>query len=448
MCIPPINLINGITRSYYVLHLNSEKIDRNIFKALYSFGRLYSEDLKKKLESKEYLGYALSPDTYSSHLKNLVADAKIKKTYDEPRQQLKWVSYELTEIAKEESFFDVLQVKSNTKQKNSITREEKNQKIYHLLFFFQTLGRIVYELPNGDFRQLLSKLKMEDNDLKIIENDILRQVTTASWLPFRNFLQIDKDLVVESISSITPPYRIFVTRYSIPDRRIKIWQERYAYFDPDGQTRMRPGLAGLKKKVRGIRDSDNSIKIWRYAIPGVSVTDLLNQERDFFKHIDFTYDEAQKAFDLLKKKGRIKQTYTFLHEPRFIIADKALADAITNCWKIYSIVEEMMILTWLYLRSPTYGEMRHVVSFYGDKRSNEIFRAYHQYRHLPIERNRQKEFIESIKKDVKDLQLKALRHIEEIKRKHADTITKYCFPLNSLIELVYPTFPQDFHSKK
>src|SRR6266852_9486652 len=99
----------GITRSYYVLRLNSEKIDSNIFKALYSFDRLYSEDLKKKIESKEYLGYTLSPDTYSSHLKNLIAYGKIKKRYDEPRQGLKWVSYELPETTKEESFFDVLQ---------------------------------------------------------------------------------------------------------------------------------------------------------------------------------------------------------------------------------------------------------------------------------------------------------------------------------------------------
>jgi hypothetical protein len=360
-----------VVTTFCLYIMTTDEIDRNIIKALSEYEILSSQDLKDKIESKDYLNRTLSPDTYSSHMKNLVAEKVLEKNFENPRHGLKWIFYSLTESAKEEYLFQILEIKSKTKNKKIDLKkesdEEKRQKMYHLLFFLETQDHPVYELhTDQQLEDFLSKVNVAKNELKV-EGEEIRAAFTTSWAPYRRLIPIDETLNVEPITSITPPYRVFITRYKLPNSYVRIWEERYAYYDYAGETAVRKELEGLKKKIEGLRDSNVSISLWRYAVPGISMSDLLNYKRYLFKHIYFTWDEAQRAFDLLKQKEIIKPVCVFFDEIRYSITDQALREVIIDCWNVFGTIEEIMMLTWLYLRKPKDREIKHATAFYGYK---------------------------------------------------------------------------------
>lgn len=213
------------------------------------------------------------------------------------------------------------------------------------------------------------------------------RATITSDLDFYFPITIDETLQVEPIDAITPPYRLSITTYDIPKSEIRIWKETYSYFD---------------------------------------------------------YNDT---IDLLKQKGIIRWVYTFRGESRFSIADEFLSKAIIDCWNVFGIIDEITILTLKYLRRSSKEERNRMRYFHGEEMSDEIFRSFYNYRHLSINTHKKKDFIERIEREVKELSLKANEEIEEIKMRHSDTIKKYHFPLNSLIQLVYPEYLQKSHNK-
>ena len=68
------NLINKFNRINYVLRLYNTELNHAVMKILDRVEHLSNKKLKEMIESKEYLGKTLSPDTFYSHLKDMIAD--------------------------------------------------------------------------------------------------------------------------------------------------------------------------------------------------------------------------------------------------------------------------------------------------------------------------------------------------------------------------------------
>jgi len=262
---------------------------------------------------------------------------------------------------------------------------------------------------------------------------------------------IDKELAVWPLSYVTPPYRLSVTRYEPISGGIKIWKERYAYFDYNEHTSIRIELNKIRQKMKSGFDGGSNIQLYlyRYTLPGISAADLLNHKRFVFEHIDLTGEEVQKALAFLLEKKMIRKVLEFAKEPRFSIAEPALEEVIADCWDILQIVREIAFTTWMYLRKPNELERKWLAVFYGNEKSEEIFRSYYYYRkRWKLKVKQDKEFSVSVQSGIKKLKVEVQRNIDNLYKKcNNDTIKAYGFPLDKLIELIYPEMLRQVHKK-
>jgi predicted transcriptional regulator len=439
-----------------------DKIDKAIIKALYQNNTLSANELRRQVD-KSYK--RVWPSVFSFHRETLLEQALIDKN-DTGRRGGR-VYYFLTEKAKDEYRADILElrlskednVSKRRRSQNSIEESEalKHQKMFLLLFFFGTVDRPVYQLRTEDeLKQFLSNFRLSKNDIKVIEEgngrrEDLTAIFTTPRLMYRMQIIIDNQLAVWPVSSITPPYRLYITQYEPILGRIKIWKERYAYFDYDDHTSIRRELNKIRHSIKNDFNGGSNIQVYlyRYNLPGISAADLLNHERFVFEHIDLTGEEVKRALTVLLEKGMICKVFEFDREPRFSIAEPALEEVITNCWEILQTVREIAFTTWMYFRGPTEPERKWLAVFYGNEKSEELFRSYYDYRKRwkpKVEED--KDFSKSLQSGIKKLNVEVRHNIDSLYKKcDNDIIKAYGFPLDKLIRLVYPETLRQAHNK-
>jgi len=167
-----------------------------------------------------------------------------------------------------------------------------------------------------------------------------------------------------------------------------------------------------------------------------------------FQHINLGKEEVKRTFELLKEKGLIKSAYVFQREERYDIADERLAKVITACWEVFYTLLEAFQLTWIYTRRRNDKERERLSIFYGRKGAEDIFRNCYSYRSNLSQDDKGEAFQRKVGKEVGSLKRQAIDDIKEIKRKHATTIEKYYFPLDSLISLIFPSWFQEEEKEK
>jgi DNA-binding HxlR family transcriptional regulator len=440
-------------------------IDRTIIKALYDNNTLSANELRRHVE-RSYK--KVGPSVFFDHIKHLMKQESIGKN-DTGRRGCK-VYYFLTEKSKETYRVGILEVttknvdtnaKHRQRIRNSFEKENEElmrQKMYLLLFFFGTVDHPVYELRSErEINRFLSRFGLSMNDLKPIEegfgrNGLLRATITTPLMIYRPKIVVDNKLAVWPLSEVTPPYKLYIKRYEPILGKIKFWRELYAYFDYEDVTSIRPELNKIKHMIKnGFKGCSNiRLYLYRYTLPGISADDLLNHERFVFEHINLTREEVQKALTLLLEKRILYEVLKFEGHQRFSIADPALEEVIFDCWEILQKVREIAFSTWMYLRKPNELERKWLAVFYGNEKSESILRRYYNYRkNFQVVVRKDKEFTETLESGNRKLKGEVRESIDELYKKCEKGIIKeYGFPIDILIELIYPETLRQAHKKE
>jgi hypothetical protein len=424
------------------------EVDRAIVEALLQ-GDLYHNDLYDKVN--EICKQKMAKAVFNSGLIRLRRGKKISREVEiEGRPRTK---YKLLEKARQEYQFRILKFGSSNKvksrrqkltaRKDTHIEEITQEQMYHLLFFFGTTHHPVYNLSTKKaLHEFLSSIGISSDDLHIVDS-LPRSVVSVgggAW-PYTLYVRIDEKVSALPVTSITPPYGLFITRYKPPIPGLTIWKERYRYAEYGNEETVRPEIdklrGRLKDELKRVKARNITIELHRYTIPGIAVSDLLNNDRLVFQHMNLSKEGVKRAFELLKEKGLIKLVSVFPEE-RYDIADEKLAKVIGSCWEVFNTVLEALIMTWLYVRVSRDTERKWLYTFYGSRISDDLFRKFNYYRKNCPQDNEEKNFRESVEEEVRNLKRKAIDGVKEIKTKHSITIEKYYFPLDSLINLIFP----------
>jgi hypothetical protein len=427
------------------------EVDRAIVKALFQKD-LYHSDLHDKVN--EICQRKVAEAVFNDALIRLRSQDRniiLRDVETEGRPRTK---YKLSEKARQEYTFNTLKLDSSKKieqrhQKQtttngSLAEESKQEHMYHLLFFFGTSYNPVYKLDTEEaLQEFLAGIDISSDDLRIVEDDVPRVTRTARTWPYTLYVPIDERLSVLPVTAITPPYVISITRYKTPVSGLTLWKERYRYIEFDNEEIIRPELKKIRTKLKELRVRNLAIELHRYIVNGIAVSDLLNQDRHMFQHLNLSKEEVKRAFYLLKEKGLIRPACVFQKEERYEIADDMLAKVVAACWELFYTLFEGLTLTWIYLRGRKDKEREWLYRFCGGKVAEDVFRVCYYYRSSLPRADKRKDFQRKVKDEVGRLKRKAIDDIEEIKIKHATTIEKYYFPLDSLISLIFPPWLQE-----
>ncbi len=458
-----------------------EYLDKSIIRALNADSELSYNEIHRRVNK----DYRMVADTVLSYHLQILEQQKKYISGRIIRDKGVRVYYSLTDKARQQYQFGVLEFSPTITKEGKIkkikgnkfqteeTEESKRKKMYMLLFFIGTVNHPIY-LPKSkkEFQDFLSEIGLADivnehDDIDIWLKQIPKRseriilaTNTETQLSDTLFLPIDDNVQALPIPSITPPYRLFITLYSVPMHRVTFWKEEYAYFDYSSEYEKeawRPELEEFRKQIKKktVKAKNITVEAYRYTVPGISISDLLNKDRSFaFEYIDINQQEAQEAFSLLKENGLLKAEFEFMGETRYSIADESLIEVISACGDVSVTLYDAMTMTWFYIRGPTELERQWLATFFGHKTADHLFRNCYSYRKgdvsssISLEANKQQDFISYVQQCIKNLKKKATADIKAIRSKYADRIAKYMFPLDDLIEVISPPPPQNLIKAK
>jgi hypothetical protein len=158
------------------------------------------------------------------------------------------------------------------------------------------------------------------------------------------------------------------------------------------------------------------------------------------EHLDYSREEVEEAFRLLKdKEGVIQPVVEYEGELRYVIIDKKLSEFIMDCALFSNSVMLKMQNIWSYIRKPTPDEIKWLESFQGRKGSDAIRTRMYNIRHA-IPRTEKKYYVKEAKNEIKSIDNGITKDIQNLKFKYAEVMKKYSFSSDDLLEMVYPKF--------
>ncbi|MGD1837437.1 MAG: hypothetical protein ACPKPY_05200 [Nitrososphaeraceae archaeon] len=407
-------------------------IDKNIIQVLWHHHVLSSSKLKSIIQRKNYCNRIISPDTFSSHLNNLINNGKIIRKEEFPRKGLEYVFYSLSDKTKIEYVLEIINF-DNINKKAAIKNLNPELRIYYFIFRVGVSGGICYELKSDtalmkffeQFRISMDSFKIQDESLR----------TSMSSIEFSNDIQYwVQDIMCNAYEKITPPYRIFVTDYLSNINGLRLWKERYEYYDYDEPTPRNE----LFKKLKAVyipKDFKLSISLWRYFLEGFSISDLIEKSTQY---PNISEENIKEVLKKLKNIGIIRRLNTRWKETRYVISDTKLKEALYDYLYLFNMIEEYQVDTWLYVKKPSLKDTELLFFFYGENKTKEIFLKYYNFRKSWKQKN--KNSIKTIQKELKEKKKKCISFYNEIKTSHKNTIEKYIFPFEYMIPKLYPSF--------
>ena len=201
-------------------------------------------------------------------------------------------------------------------------------------------------------------------------------------------------------------------------------------------------------KIFRIDSTGNSgERYYTYRLPGTSLDDILNHTQYSgipFSHIQLGKEEIEKYLELLEQEGlvgRITSLSTvYLGEIRYEITNSELHDFLHQCWSLHENSIRRMRSTWSHNRGPKDEEETWYRIFYGPKTARNHFEKFRFDRNnLKPQQPRRKMHPRPVIDDI-------YGYDDEIKRKwkplknYSETIEKYSFFSNVIMEWVYPSF--------
>jgi hypothetical protein len=149
-------------------------------------------------------------------------------------------------------------------------------------------------------------------------------------------------------------------------------------------------------------------------------------------------EEVEDAFKTLHEENLLKPMTIYNHKIIYEIPDNSLERLLEDCLELYDFVYGTIYGIWRFIRGPTDDEIEWLELFKGEKDTSRIKKSAYDERHTR-RKKKNKEWLKWYKGDVRDSQKYINGNISELEKKHADTIKRYRFPSEDILEIIYPS---------
>jgi hypothetical protein len=372
-----------------------EQIDVEIINELVDSEEIASGDLKKRIE--RTLGRTINPRTYYDHLQ-MLQDENIVYKRDTGERGKKSVFYSLTEEAKKRRQLKLLRTDPDY---------DLFKKIYANLLF---RGLTESETYSCSLDQLLSYLHVTSKDL-IIDH------IEKKHFEGNSDIRIDGKPEVRVLPNATVIHYKQISNVQITE------------------------TTGYRKNIR-------THHVWEepswiiVSVPGISIKKFTDW---FYSSFRPKPEDAEKAFILLWKNHLIRPIMEFRDETRYVLADSALHDLITDIKLLSKVESEEDYLKLTYYGPPSDEEIEKQKMFYTKEKSlNEFYNIKEIQRvefRTAIREKKGKKAFKQLKKKfelaMKLVEDKKKISIDYMKQKHKKTLKQYAF-FSDIIRLVCP----------
>ena len=330
-------------------------------------------------------------ETYNSCIKDLLTNKLICK--EDVKEKGKRVIYSLTTKGSQRIRL-LPRINKTQKITNRLSKKtERLRKAYLLVLLFR--GRPEYTIKSKNkFIHFLSTKNLSPKDLVL-----------------RNKREENKDGVIRSI---TVYKQIF---------DISIW----------------------KVETCEILNPEKKTSIYKFSLPGLSITDILHsRNKPVFWHINFTKDEIQDMFSMLRNEGILRPiAANYNNESRYVISDPQLEGFLEGCGHIHHMVYNMNDAIWSRVRKPTDNEIKRSKLLEGAQLADKKLGKTHDERlkFFLLTRNK-KQVSKKIKQTIIEYNDEIKEYIADLKAEYNETIKKYQFLCDELLDLIYPQFLQ------
>src|SRR5215831_7620337 len=356
-----------------------ERIDTWIIRALTEKATLHYMGL---LEYTRKSYRHISLDTFNSHIKKMLLEGYIGK--DDTGERGKKVYYFLTEKTKQMERLKILNFKSKKEiaELNNQSKEERRVSAYIVIFFLAL--RYYYLLKTEEeLKNFLSEAGVSLNDLILYSKP---KPLERNGKPYeRTGWETRSDIIIIKYEELTPNKNIF----------------------------------------------------YEYSLPGQSPKEVSLESERILAHANITQVEIEDAFKIAQREGILKIGMRFRNESRYEIADKSLVDFIDYCWGLFRLILKKLQIVWRTIRGPNDQEIKWLELIKGRKGADAIrMQAYHQ-RHS-LNKSKRKQLVVSAKKKITYLEEEIQESIMNLVEWHTNTINKYRFPTERILEIVAP----------
>jgi hypothetical protein len=384
----------GKTRNIYY-----QEIDRAIADVLSQIERLSNGQLKREVEKR--CENKIPSKTWSTHLKRMQTENYLLK--DDTLQRNQKVFYSLTEYAKE--LRDLRLLRTDPKRVAFLQP-------YANLFF-----RIIIEgntYAGVDLENILNEIHANRQELCI--DDIKKEI--MQWKG--EFTNIPEILLPVTTTTYYKPTSLGVKIIESTGYRENIfYKNRIEY---TGYT---------------------------YTVPGVSVEDLAQKYYSFKPCIT----DCESALELLLRRDLIRPIMNFRSKTRYVIADPALTNLVTEFKRFCDGENEFLNLKWQFLSPTLNEEQREKVFFSDEAECVKLFsiRELQRYQFKQEVKKKNKEEILKLQTGLKDCSHKfekiRLEYLNNIYEEYHGVIDKYPF-LREIIQIISPLFLEVIAAKQ
>ena len=301
----------GKTRNIY-----SQEIDRTIVDILSLRERMSNGQLKREIE--ERCKRTIPPKTWSTHLKTMQSENYLHK--DDTAERNQKVFYSLTEYAKQLGDLRLLHFTDP-------------KRVAFIQIYANLLFRIIIEgntYPGDDLENILNEIHANREQLYI--DDIKKEFIEG---------YVEKH---ELTTSPDMPLRVTTTTHYKPTSLgVKIIES----------TSYRENIF-YKNRVE--------YTTYTYTVAGASVEDLAQMYYTFKPCMA----DCESALELLLRRDIIRSIMDFRSKTRYVIADPALTDFVTEFSRYCELENEFLNFKWQYLTHPTFNEEQSRRVYYSD----------------------------------------------------------------------------------
>jgi DNA-binding HxlR family transcriptional regulator len=378
-----------------------EKIDLSIIKCLEKNGKSHYNALYDQVCS----AYKrISPDTFSSHVKKLVVDGYLEKTWNGIGRK---ASYCLTDKAKRQARMRILDFKSERERAKlgADCKGIKLQKLYVLLLLFRHPS--IYKIDTEiEFDNFLSQFK------------ITKQELIQTQHPKFVYISGDRSYRYLETAWKSPSNDIDITRHDVIHRK-----DSTGKFHPVTQ-----GEFYYYCRVKGLTERE------------IVYSDL----RLPSSTLKISKEQAKEAFSILRNENLLRPITVYNKEDIYGISDEQLDKFLQDCLEVYEFLSNLIIGVWDF-RNPKPQEKAWFEFFIGQEGTNRIIiraldrrKAKHG---MPT--NKFKDWLKWWKNALNESEADAEKMVTDLKKKHESTIQKYPYPCEDVLNLVYPKFLKD-----
>jgi hypothetical protein len=370
-----------------------QEIDQAIADVLSQIERLSNGQLKREVERR--CENKIPWKTWSTHLKRMQTENYLLK--DDTLQRNQKVFYSLTEYAKE--LRDLKLLRTDPKRGTFI-------QIYANLLF-----RIIIEgntYPGDDLENILNEIHANREQLYI--DDIKKEFIEG---------YVEKH---ELTTSPDLPLRVTTTTHYKPTSLgVKI-------------------IESTSYRENTFYKNRTEDTIYTYTVPGASVDDLAQMYYTFKPCMA----DCESALELLLQRDIISPIMDFRGKTRYVIADPALTDFVTEFNRYCELENEFLNFKWQYLTHPTSNEEQSRRVFYSDEaKSAKFFNVRELQRHQFKQAVKKKNNEEILKLQTKleayphKFEKMRLEYLNRLNEKYRGIINEYHF-LSEIIQIISP----------